>query len=627
MRLLIILFSTLTLFGCTSQSVQPKDHRKYTIEDFLKTDSHGGGSFSPQEDKILVISNKNGYFQPYIVDIAEGTLERKVEGFSKPLNYAAFFPYDERILFISDDQGNEIYHIYCADLDGSIKKLTQGEKGRYIFGGWNDAKDGFFYFSNERDQTVYDLYEMDIALFEPKLIFQNENRWVISSISPDKNYLALTKLNQIYDKDIYLLHLPSQELTKITPHAGKISFSPLEFEKDSSALYYLSDENSEYSYVKRYNIATQLHETIFVADGDVEDYSISESGKYLIRIIDHGTHSDINIYDRVAQADLKLPTFDQGVIRAAKFSPSEEKICMYVSTSSTPADLFVLDLKSQEVKQLTHSLNPSINRQDLVPGEVITYASFDGLEIPAILYRPQNASKHSKSPAIIHVHGGPSAQTTLGYSGKLQYLINQGYTVLDINYRGSTGYGKTYITLADKKHGDVDLKDCIYGKHYLQSLDWVDRDRIAIMGGSYGGYLVLAALAFEPDSFTCGVDNCGVSNWIRTIKESPPWWSIGLEWLHEKIGDPEKDADYLTKISPLFHADNIKRPLLVIQGANDPRVVKAESDEIVEIVQKNGVPCSYMLFDDEGHGVAKKSNNALVLEEISKFLDAHLKGA
>lgn len=621
MRLILVLLSTLIIVGCSSQVSTPK---KYSIEDFLKTDSYGGASFSPEENKVLVISNKGGMYQPYSIDLTSGEMKRMATEYEKPFNHASYFPHDERILFISDDQGNEVYHIYCCDEQGQIRKLTQGTQGRYIFAGWNHEKDGFFYASSERDPQVYDLYEMDISNYESTCLFQNNDRWLVSDISPDKKFLALTRLNQIYDKDIYLYNRETDEYKIITKHEGKISFSPLEFSKDSSSLYYLTDEGSEFTYVKRYNLADESHETIFVADsGEVSDYSISETGHYIITIIDHGTHSDFKIYDKITQAPLELPKFEQGIIRSAKFSPSEEKICMYVSSSSTPADLFVLDLKTQSLQQLTHSLNPSIDRNDLVAGEVVSFTSFDGLQIPAILYKPKDVTN---APAIVHVHGGPSSQTTLGYRGPIQYLVNQGYAILDINYRGSTGYGKTYVTLADRKHGDVDLKDCIYGKKYLQSLPFVNPDKIGIMGGSYGGYLVLAALTFEPDAFSCGVDNCGVSNWIRTIQESPPWWSIGLDWFREKIGDPVQDKDYLIKISPLFHAENIKKPLLVIQGANDPRVLKAESDEIVEKVQENGIPCSYVLFDDEGHGFSKKSNNALILEQTTEFLNKHLKG-
>lgn len=622
LRLVIFLFSTLLFIGCASQPTSQQ--KKYTVEDFLKTNAYAGGSFSPKEDKLLILSNMSGSFSPYSVEIATGEIKPEVVNFKKRITSATYFPHDERILFISDDEGNEVYHMYVCDENGTITRLHESEKGRFIFAGWNDDKDGFFYVSSERDPTVNDLFEMDIATFTPKLVFQNNDSWIISSLSPDKQYLALSKLNEIYDNDIYLLNLNTQEIKKITPHEGKISYGPLEFEKDSSYLYYLTDENNEFSYVKKYNLLTETHETVFIADFDVDDYSISESGKYILTLIDHGTHSDIKVYDRITQAEVKLPTTEQGVIASVRFSPTEEKLCMYFSTSSTPADLFVYDFQQNNLKQFTHSLNPTIDKQDLVGGEVITYKSFDGLDIPAILYKPKFASNETKVPAILHVHGGPSAQTCLGYNGKIQYLLNQGYAVLDINYRGSTGYGKTYVTLADRKHGDVDLKDCIYGKNFLQEQTWVAKDKIAIMGGSYGGYLVLAALAFEPDAFTCGVDSCGVSNWIRTIQDSPPWWNIGLQWFHEKIGHPEKDAEYLKKISPLFHADKITKPLLVIQGANDPRVVQAESDEIVEIVKKNGVPCSYLLFDDEGHGLAKRSNNAIALEEISKFLEDHL---
>lgn len=623
MRALILLFSMLVAMGCASQPAHSKQAaKKYTVEEFLKTDNYRGGSFSPNENKILVTTNKEGHHHPYAIDIENGMMERMAPDFTNPISYAVYFPHDERILFSADNNGDERYHIYCCNTDGKIVDLTEGMTGRADFGGWNEEKDGFFYLSNERDPTVFDAYEMDLATFTPKMVFQNEGRWVTHAISPDKKYIALTKLNAIYDSDIYLYNLETKEIAKITPHTGKISFDPIRFEKDSSCLYYLTDEESEYSYVKRYVLATGAHEMVFKADGEVDLYGLSESGNYVLRVVGHGAHSEFSVYNREKGTVMDLPQMEAGVVRYVKFSPSEEKICMAVSTYSTPTDLFVMDLKTHEVKQLTYSLNPSIDKNDLVPGQEVAFTSFDGLQIPAILYQPKTSTK---APALVYVHGGPSAHSTLGYEGRIQYLVNQGYAILDVNYRGSTGYGKTYLSLADKKHGDVDLKDCIYGKKFLQSLDFVDKEHIGIMGGSYGGYMVLAALAFTPDEFACGVDNCGVSNWVRTMQEFPPWWNIGIEWLHQKIGHPEQDSDYLMQISPLFHAENITKPLLVFQGVNDPRVIKAESDEIVEKVQKNGIPCSYILFEDEGHSLTKKSNSAQMLEETSKFLDLHLK--
>jgi dipeptidyl aminopeptidase/acylaminoacyl peptidase len=246
--------------------------------------------------------------------------------------------------------------------------------------------------------------------------------------------------------------------------------------------------------------------------------------------------------------------------------------------------------------------------------------------IPSIYYKPHEASDTNKVPAIVYVHGGPGGQTMRGYSAQIQYLVNHGYAVLGINNRGSSGYGKTFFTAANRKHGREPLWDCVEAKTFLASLGYIDHERIGIMGASYGGYMTLAALAFRPEAFKVGVDIFGVSNWLRTLESIPVYWESVRKAIYDEIGDPVADIDFLIATSPLFHAREIQKPLLVIQGANDPRVVKAESDEMVEAVRKHGVPVEYIVFPDEGHSFTKKKNQIEANWRILEFLDKYLKG-
>jgi dipeptidyl aminopeptidase/acylaminoacyl peptidase len=225
---------------------------------------------------------------------------------------------------------------------------------------------------------------------------------------------------------------------------------------------------------------------------------------------------------------------------------------------------------------------------------------------------------------MISVHGGPGGQSRQGYRADIQYLLNHGYAVFSINNRGSSGYGKTFFHLDDKRHGEDDLDDVVAAHAYLGGLDWVDGDRIGVMGGSYGGYMVAAALAFRPDVFQVGINIFGVTNWLRTLTSIPDWWGSFRTALYDELGDPATDSDRLTRISPLFHAENIVKPLLVVQGSNDPRVLQVESDELVEKVRANGVPVRYVLFEDEGHGFRKRENRITAAEAYLAFLDEYL---
>jgi dipeptidyl aminopeptidase/acylaminoacyl peptidase len=262
-----------------------------------------------------------------------------------------------------------------------------------------------------------------------------------------------------------------------------------------------------------------------------------------------------------------------------------------------------------------------------VAGEVIRYPSFDSLEIPAILYKPIGASRKNKVPALLWIHGGPGGQSRLGFNNLVQYFVNHGYAVLMVNNRGSSGYGKTFYNLDNRRHGEDDLMDCVKAKDYLAGLGYIDMEKVGIVGGSYGGYMVMAALTFQPEEFAVGVNLFGVTNWLRTLKSVPPYWEAFKKALYDELGDPfTEDSVRLYRISPLFHAGNVTKPLMVLQGANDPRVLQAESDEIVAAVRENGVPVEYVIFDDEGHGFLKKENQIEGYGKVLKFLDRYLKG-
>jgi dipeptidyl aminopeptidase/acylaminoacyl peptidase len=323
---------------------------------------------------------------------------------------------------------------------------------------------------------------------------------------------------------------------------------------------------------------------------------------------------------------MELPSLPAGNVTGVNFSRDGKRMAFYAE-SSAPRDLYIRAMDTGKVRQLTHALSPAIDPADIVQAEVVRFKSYDGVVIPGLLYKPRGASAADRAPALVSVHGGPGDQSRVGYSELTQYLVNHGYAVYSINNRGSSGYGKTFFAMDDRKHGNADLGDCVASKKMLADTGWVDPGRIGIIGGSYGGYMVLAALTFQPREFALGVDFYGVSNWPRTLESIPAWWGSFRDALYKEIGDPVKDADYLRKISPLFHADQIERPLLVLQGVNDPRVLKSESDTIVEAARKKGVPVEYLLFENEGHGLRRRDSKEKAFKATLEFLDKYLKNA
>lgn len=614
--------------------------KRYTIEQFMATTSILGASFSADEKRILFSSNASGIFNAYMLPIEGGTAEPLTRSTVDSTFSVSFFPGDDRILFTRDHGGDENYHLFLLDLDGKEKDLTPGEKLKAQFMGWRSDGSAFFVSSNERDPRFFDLYRYDAQTYARTLLYKNEQGFDLGPISRDERWIALNRANTTSDSDIYLFDVGKQEVKHLTPHEGAISFRAETFDPTSQKLFFLTNAGSEFKRLRTYDLITGGAGDHESADWDVIYTYFSRDGRFRVT----GINQDGSIVIRIVEAEgyeekpVQLPTLPEGEIRGVVFSGTSARVAFYVNGDRSPDNLFTYDFRTGrsgragqagqpgQIRQLTRSLSQGIDPSDLVEAQVVRFRSFDGMVIPSIYYKPHDASMTNKVPAIVYVHGGPGGQTMRGYNAQIQYLVNHGYAVLGINNRGSSGYGKTFFTAANRKHGREPLWDCVEAKTYLASLGYIDHERIGIMGASYGGYMTLAALAFRPEAFKAGVDIFGVSNWLRTLESIPLYWESVRKAIYDEIGDPVKDIDSLVATSPLFHAREIRKPLMVIQGANDPRVIKAESDGIVEAVKRHNVPVEYIVFDDEGHGFTKKKNQIEANRRILEFLDKYLKG-
>ena len=625
---LSLLFLTLVVAVSTAVA-QKKDAapvKEYTIEQFMNNARIGGSSFSSDERSILFFSNKTGIYNVYSVPVSGGAPSQLTNSTKESTFSVSYLPNDSRFLYSYDRGGNENSHIYLRELDGSERDLTPGEKVKANFLGWAHDRKSFFFSTNERDPRFFDIFEMPTDTFKPSLIYKDETGFEFGTISDDKKYIAFLKIGgSSADADIYLYNAATKEVKNITAHTGDVSNSAEAFDVTSKYLYLLTDAGSEFKYVARYNLATGKTEVVEKAPWDVSYTYFSQNGKYRVTAINEDARTKIKVYETATGKLVSLPQLPNADITGVNISPSEKLMAFYLNGDRSPSNLYVYDFGTKKATRLTDSLNPEINPADLVESQVIRYKSFDGVEVPSILYKPKQASGQHKVPALVLVHGGPGGQTRVGYSALTQYLVNHGYAILGVNNRGSSGYGKSFFTSDDGKHGREPLWDCVEAKKYLASLGYVDEKKIGIAGGSYGGYMVLAALAFKPQEFAVGVDLFGVSNWVRTLQSIPPYWESFRKSLYKEIGDPEKDLENLRAVSPLFHADNIVKPLIVLQGANDPRVIKPESDEIVDNIKKRNGVVEYVLFDNEGHGFTKKANEIRAYKAILDFLDRYLK--
>lgn len=620
-----MILSTLAFISCTEDGDQPKDVKQYTIEQFMNNTSIGGGSFSHDESQVLLTSNQSGIYNAFTLSVDGGIPEPITHSDTSSIFATRFFPDDNRILFRSDNNGNEVYHIFMRDLDGTVTDLTPGPEARSSYFGWSRIDDAFYFTSNKRDQRFMDLYKMDIDTFNPSLLYENTDGYSLAGLSTNERYFALSKAITSSINELYLYDAQTKELILISPDDPNSSYSAMDFSLDNRYFFYRTDEGAEFTYLMRYDIENGERKKIYEADWNVSYGYFSYNEKYLVIGVNEDARTKIYLFDAKTMNPVDFPDVISGEISSIRISRSENMMSFSAGTSKSTSDLYVYNIKTRDVKKLTSTLNPEINTDDLVEGKVVRYESFDGIVIPAILYMPHQASPKNKVPALVWVHGGPGGQSTLYYRPLVQYLVNHGYAIIAVNNRGSSGYGKTFYRMDDRNHGEGDLMDCIYAKNYLAETDLVDPDKIGIIGGSYGGYMVMQALTSQPKAFAVGVNLFGVTNWLRTLQSIPPWWESYREALYQEMGDPATDSVRLHKISPLFHADNIVQPTMVLQGAQDPRVLQVESDEIVEAARANGAPVEYVLFEDEGHGFVKKENQIEANGKILIFLDKYLK--
>lgn len=614
------------VLSCGDKEKEPdtREIGTYTIAQFMDNEAVFGSGFSPDNSKVLVTSNRSGIYNMYTLPSGSVEMTPLTASDSSSVYSISYFPNDERILFRMDGNGDEIYKLFVKDGD-DITRLTPAQNARALFYGWSKEGDTFYYGSNERDPRFSDVYVMDVETFTPKMIFDNSEAYNFGGVSNNGKYIAFSKSINTNDSDLFLYIRDDQSFFKI--NETQSGNSAQNFSVDDTYLYYTTDVDGEFSVAMRYDIANQTSEKVLEKDWDILGLGFSHNGKYRTVFINEDAANVLEIIETASGNTLDLPDFENAFITGIQFSRDETMALLNVGGSHTPTNLYSYNLETKEHTKLTDVLNDEINPEDLVAAEIIRYPSFDGLDIPSVYYKPHNASADNPAPALVWVHGGPGGQSRQGFSSLIQYLVNHGYAVLAVNNRGSSGYGKTFFQLDDQNHGEGDLQDCIEGKNWLAEQPEIDGEKIGIIGGSYGGFMTMAALTFAPEEFEVGVNIYGVTNWLRTLKSIPPWWESFKDALYLEMGDPyTQDSIRLHSISPLFHTENVTKPLMVLQGATDPRVLQIESDEIVENVRKNGVPVEYVLFEDEGHGFVKKENQIKANESILTFLNTYLKG-
>ncbi len=601
--------------------------RKIPLRDFFKNPEKTGFQVSPDgkyisylspwEDRLNVFVQKLGDKEAIRVTSAK---ERDVAGY--------FWKGNDRIVFLQDSGGDENYKLYSVDRNGNNTKLfTPPDKVRAgIVDDLEDIDDEMLISLNQRDPKAFDVYRLNLATGEMKIVAENPGN-IMSWITDHDGKLRAAVASDGVNNVLLYRDNESEQFREVLNTNFRNDVTPLFFTFDNKFIYALSNLNRDKSAVVKFDIANgQEIEVLYEnPDVDVSGLSYSKKRKVLTSISYVKDKRELKFLDdkaenRYTTLKNKLGTYEVVITGMNK---NEDKFLVRTYSDRSLGAYYFYDEAKGDFYKIT-DVSPWINEDEMCDMKPVQYTSRDGLTINGYLTLPRDVEAKNL-PVVINPHGGPWHRDSWGYNPEIQFLANRGYAVLQMNFRGSTGYGKKFWEASFKQWGLKMQDDISDGVKWLINTGIADPKRVAIYGGSYGGYATLAGVTFTPDLYACAVDYVGVSNMFTFLKTIPPYWEPFRKMMYEMVGDPEKDSALFKQVSPVFHTDKIKAPLFVAQGKNDPRVNVNESDQMVEAMRNRGLEVEYMVKDNEGHGFRNQENRFDFYEAMEKFLEKHLK--
>ena len=605
---------------------------KYRFAQFAATRLYTGAiAYSPDGTQIAHVNNTTGQFNLWTIP-SGGGMPRQLTSYSdNTVRSIAWRPDGKEIMFAADQNGDEQHQIYTIGSNGGWPEaLTNKMDAQHIISGQPYSPDmkTIAYGGNDINPMNMEIIVRDLATGATTRPFPSGGGlYEPVSWSPDGRYLVGVKAASNTEIDVLLLDRQTNTVTNATEHQGEMIFIPASWAKDSSGFYLVTNSGREFTGLAFYKIATGKWDWVETPDHDIENVALSKDGRVLVWVVNESGASKLYGRDLTTGAALTMPDLPTGVVDNIDLNPNGTRAALIYTSSAEAANLYEIDLKTGVMVALGQSMIGGIDLSEMIIPVAIEYPTHDGRMIPAWLYRPKGARSDGTGteqfPVLLSIHGGPEAQERprYNYNGLYQYLLNRGFGILAPNIRGSTGYGITYQTLIHRDWGGAELGDIEHAAKYLQGLDWVDSNRIGVFGGSFGGFATLSAVTRLPDYWALGVDIVGPANLITFVNSVPPHWrSTMRQW----VGDAEDDRDLLIERSPITYVDQIRVPMLVIQGAKDPRVNKAESDQMVERIRRNGGDVRYYVDENEGHGATRRENAIKWYSMVAEYLEEYL---
>jgi dipeptidyl aminopeptidase/acylaminoacyl peptidase len=581
--------------------------------------------FSPDSARIAYVDDSSGQFNLITQRITGGDSQRLTDYIDSAVRRVAWHPGGEWLLFLADDQGNENAQLRRISASGGdIERFTDNSKVQFAAAiGDPFSPDGRYiaYCGNDRTPADQDVLLRDVATGEVRRLFAGGGRVYPGHWAPDGSRLTATEWRTSNtDHIVYVVPLDGEPVL-LTPRDGEAAYELGPWLPDGSGFLVMSNVGRQFIGLATMDAKTGELTWLDTPDWDVKEVALSADGRTLVWSVNVDGYSVLRGRDLSTGADIDMPQLPRGAATGLTISPDGRSVVLRVSTATRPWNVLVIDLETGENRWLTDAKPVAADPSQFVDATLVRYPARDGLQIPGFLYRP---TTNEPVGVLVSIHGGPAWQElpVYMYDGFYQYLVARGVAVFAPNVRGSLGYGRAYADLVNRDWGGGDLNDFAEAVAFLRSQDWVDPTRIGVMGASYGGFSVLSCLSRLADlNWAAGVDLYGPSNLITLAKASPPTWRSVVAIV---IGDPDVDAERLLARSPVTHADKIRAPLMVIQGANDPRVPQSESDQIVTRLRDRGVEVRYEVFPDEGHGFMRRENQEKAFADAGEFLLKHL---
>jgi dipeptidyl aminopeptidase/acylaminoacyl peptidase len=595
--------------------------KTYKIEDFLSMCCAVAPAWSFDDSQIVYMSDKSGTMQLYIMP-AEGGKEIQLTDYPDPITDYSISKTENKIVFSKAEKGNEQAQLYIFDINTKeAKQLTDNNSARYDLGSWSQDGRYISFSSTERNGTDFDVYVMDMKTFKSKIVFSKGGRCFPAGFSPSTQSLVITqRTTSNKNNDLFLYNLKTDTVECLTENSNEACYGDAQWMPDGSGFFTVTNLDREFWGLTRYDIQKGTFTYVFTPKWNVWRHVISRDGNQILVMINEDGYTSVSVY-RTDSFELIKGSTLKGFFRGINFSKDGTRIVYSLSGARSTYNIYIRNLKTGVEQQLTSSAQ-GIPKEELVEPKLIRYQSFDGLSVPAFVYKPKDIPKGIKLPVIINIHGGPASQYMPGFNPFVQYFVKAGYVVVAPNVRGSAGYGKSYLALDDVEKRMDSVKDIVALREYLTTLPEVDVDRIVLMGGSYGGFMVNAGLAFYPDLWAGGVCIVGISNFVTFLENTAPYRRALRE---SEYGSLKNDRKFLESISPINSADNIRAPLLIVHGANDPRVPLSEAEQMMEKIKEHGGEVELIVYPDEGHGIVKHKNKIDLYPRIIAFLEKYIK--